>query len=98
MITVADFYIVLLDALLADADKVPHGREGFYILENGEHTWYEVGKALAQAFVELGLQKSPEPTTLTGEEIDKYIGNTVSRLYATHQRSEELTSTLRLDR
>ncbi|KAH9889807.1 NAD-P-binding protein [Cubamyces lactineus] len=74
---VADFYIVLLDALLANADKVPHGREGFYILENGEHTWYEVGKALAQAFVELGLQKSPEPTTLTAEEIDKYIGNTM---------------------
>ena len=77
---------MLLDAVLDDADKVPHGREGFYILENGEHTWYEIGKALAQVFAELGLQKSDEPTPFTAEDIHKYIGNAVRCTSPRYQR------------
>ena len=76
-VTVADFYIVLLNAVLADPNAVPHGREGFYILENGEHSWYELGRALGKALVELGVSKSAEPTPFTDHEIDKYIGNSV---------------------
>ncbi|KAI0658305.1 NAD-P-binding protein [Cubamyces menziesii] len=74
---VADFYIVLLNAVLADPNAVPHGREGFYILENGEHSWYELGRALGKALVELGVSKSAEPTSFTDHEIDKYIGNSM---------------------
>ncbi|KAI0663902.1 NAD-P-binding protein [Cubamyces menziesii] len=72
---VADFYLVLLDRVLENPDKVPHGREGFYILEVGEHSWYDLGKGVAEAFSDLGLSKSDEPTTFTAEEINKYIGN-----------------------
>ena len=75
---VADFYLVLLDRVLENPDKVPHGREGFYILEVGEHSWYDLGKGVAKAFSDLGLSKSDEPATFTAEEIDKYIGNAVS--------------------
>ncbi|EJD06860.1 NAD-binding protein [Fomitiporia mediterranea MF3/22] len=71
---VADLYIVLFDKIRADVNSIPHGREGFYFGASGEHDLYEVGKAVAQALVELGRGKSPEPTTFTKEEIDKYFG------------------------
>ncbi|KAI9058112.1 NAD-P-binding protein [Trametes sanguinea] len=73
---VADSYITLIDAVLRDAEAVPHGREGFYIIENGEHTWYDLSSALSKAFVELGLATSAEPVPFTQEDIDKFIGNT----------------------
>ncbi|KAL7278991.1 hypothetical protein ACG7TL_006823 [Trametes sanguinea] len=73
---VADSYIVLLDAVLKDADAVPHGREGIYLLEAGEHTWYDVSKAVGKAFVELGLAKSDEPVPFTEEDLQTYIGST----------------------
>ncbi|TFK40282.1 NAD(P)-binding protein [Crucibulum laeve] len=69
----ADLYIKLLDAI--NSESFPgHGREGFYFGENGEHSLYEVGKAIAEALVELGKGKSTEPTPFTKEEIDKYFG------------------------
>ncbi|KAH9902739.1 NAD-P-binding protein [Cubamyces lactineus] len=74
---VADFYLVLLDRVLENPGEIPHGREGFYILEVGEHSWYDLGKGVAKAFSDLGLSKSDEPATFTAEEIDKYIGNTM---------------------
>ncbi|EJD06859.1 NAD-binding protein [Fomitiporia mediterranea MF3/22] len=71
---VADLYIVLFDKIRADVNSVPHGREGYYFGASGEHDLYEVGKAIAQALVELGQGKSAEPATFTKEEIDKYFG------------------------
>ncbi|OSD07456.1 NAD-P-binding protein [Trametes coccinea BRFM310] len=75
---VADSYITLVDALLRDAEAVPHGRAGFYIIENGEHTWYDLSAALAAALVELGLATAAnsEPVPFTQEDIDRFIGNT----------------------
>lgn len=70
---VTDLYIVLFDTIRSDP-KTPHGREGFYFSENGEHTLYEVGKAIAQALVEVGKSTSAEPTTFTDEEVKKYFG------------------------
>lgn len=69
---------MLFDKIRADIERVPHGREGFYFGSSGEHDLYDVGKAIAQALVEIGRGKSPEPTTFTKEEIDKYFGG-VSR-------------------
>lgn len=71
---VADLYIVLYNAIVANQDKVGHGREGIYFGENGEHSLYDVGKAVAQALVDAGKGKSLEPTTFSKEEIDKYFG------------------------
>jgi len=35
---------------------------------------YDVGKAVGQALVDLGISSSNEPTTFTEEELDKYFG------------------------
>ncbi|OCH93024.1 NAD(P)-binding protein [Obba rivulosa] len=72
---VADLYIVLFDAIMTRPDAVAHGREGYYFAENGEHTWYDISKAVGRALVELGVSETDEPTTLSREELIKYFGS-----------------------
>lgn len=78
---VADIYILVLDAILAGKNP-GHGREGIYFGENGEHTLYEVAKAIAEALVAQGLSDSPEPTTFSKEDLDKYLEVRVQHHYA----------------
>ncbi|KAF8968165.1 hypothetical protein BDZ97DRAFT_458986 [Flammula alnicola] len=54
-------------------DGVAHGREGFYFCENGEHTLYQVGKAIAEALITVRKAANPEPSTFTPEEINEYF-------------------------
>ena len=68
----ADLYIVLYNSIITNP-ATGHGREGIYFAENGEHTLYDVGKAIGEALVAVGKTDNPEPTTLTKEEIDKYF-------------------------
>ncbi|KAF8199609.1 hypothetical protein BJ912DRAFT_1139672 [Pholiota molesta] len=88
---VADLYLVLFDAIRKDP-TTGHGREGYYFGENGEHSLYEVGKAIGEALVALGKSDNPEPTTFTKEEIDKYFEGSAylgsnSRARANHSRA-----------
>ena len=71
---VADLYIVLFDRIRADPEGTPHGREGFYFGASGEYTLYDVGKKIAEVLVELGVGSSPEPTSFSEEEVQKYVG------------------------
>ncbi|KAK7692428.1 hypothetical protein QCA50_004053 [Cerrena zonata] len=71
---VADLYIVLYDAIIANPDT-GHGRAGYYFGENGEHSWYSISRAIGEAFVELGISTEPEPTTFTDDELIKYFGS-----------------------
>lgn len=70
---VADLYIVLLESIWSNP-ATGHGREGIYFGENGEHSLYEIGKAVGEAMVDLGKSEFSEPTTFTKEEINKYFG------------------------
>lgn len=76
--TEADFIVLLYDAIVANPEKVGHGRDGFYFGENGEHSWYDISKAIGQALVKLGVSESDEPTPFTTEELVKYFGSEVS--------------------
>ncbi|KAF4612137.1 hypothetical protein D9613_004521 [Agrocybe pediades] len=71
---VADLYVVLFNAIRANHNGVAHGREGYFFGESGEHTMYEVAKAIGEALVALGKSDNPEPSTFTKEEVDKYLG------------------------
>lgn len=81
---VADLYIVLYDYITSHPlDETPHGHEGYFFGENGEHRLYDIGKAIQVAFNELGVgQKDPkaEPDTFTDEENQKYFGVRFLRL------------------
>lgn len=70
--SVADLYIVLYDSIVANP-ATGHGREGIYFGVSGEHTLYEIGRAIGEALVAIGKTDNPEPTTFTKEEIDKYF-------------------------
>lgn len=74
----ADFYLILFNAALEKRENIPHGREGFYYSENGEHTWYDLCKTIAKELHAKGASKTDEPTTFTDEELIKAIGNLVS--------------------
>ncbi|KAJ7912359.1 hypothetical protein B0H13DRAFT_2007783 [Mycena leptocephala] len=68
-----DLYTTLYDNIVADADT-GHGRNGFYFGASGEHSLYDVGKAIGTALVALGKSESAEPTEFTQAELDKYFG------------------------
>lgn len=66
--------MVLYDAIITKgADNVDHGIRGYYIGENGEHSWYDVSKEIGRVMVELGLSKDAEPTAFSDEELVKYF-------------------------
>ncbi|KAJ7136659.1 NAD-binding protein [Mycena epipterygia] len=69
----ADLYVNLYDAIVADSGA-GHGRNGFYFGASGEHSLYDVGKAIGAALVALGKSESAEPTTFSPAELDKYFG------------------------
>ena len=74
----ADLYIVLYNAIAKmGADNVDHGTKGYYIGENGEHSWYDISKGIGRAMVDLGLSSSDEPTAFTSSELVKYFGSEV---------------------
>ncbi|KAF8894204.1 hypothetical protein CPB84DRAFT_1848538 [Gymnopilus junonius] len=70
---IAELFIVLFDAIKENKPGLGHGREGFYFGENGEHNYYQVGKAIAEGLVALGKATNPEPSTFTDEEIKVYF-------------------------
>lgn len=71
--TVAALYILLFDQILSQKSTPPHGRDGFYFGENGEHSLYDIAKTVAQLLYDRGKGKSPVPTTFTEEEMKKYF-------------------------
>lgn len=71
--TVSELYAVLYDTI-ASNPAAAHGREGIYIGENGQHTLYDVARAIQKAMVELGLSTETEPSSFTKEEVQKYFG------------------------
>ncbi|KAF7330526.1 Rab guanyl-nucleotide exchange factor [Mycena venus] len=75
----ADLYVHIFD-LLAESSPPPdfaHGRAGFYFAENGEHTLYQVGEAIAQVLSGMG-KGIPSPTTFTEKEVRLYFPNGTS--------------------
>ncbi|KAI0696908.1 NAD(P)-binding protein [Cytidiella melzeri] len=85
----ADLYTILYDAIVTRPENVGHGRDGFYFGINGEHTWYDISKAIGKAMVKLGLSESDEPTTFTDEELRKYFGSEeMGNSYGTNSRGQ----------
>jgi len=86
----ADLFIVLYNSIRSNP-STGHGRNGYYFGENGEHSLYEISRAIGEAFVALGKGNNPEPTTFTDEEVKKYFGGpwlgSNSRCRATHSRA-----------
>ncbi|KAI0822502.1 NAD-P-binding protein [Trametes gibbosa] len=70
----ADLYLVVFNAALAGRENVPHGRDGMYYAENGEHTWYDLCKTIAKELSSYGVG-TDKPTTFSDEELLNAVGN-----------------------
>lgn len=70
----------MYDRIIKPGNTVPHGREGYFVGENGTYAWYELCRQIAQVLHEKGIGKSPEPTSFTEEELAKYFGSAVSTI------------------
>ncbi|KAK7043121.1 hypothetical protein VNI00_008475 [Paramarasmius palmivorus] len=70
-----DLYSRVFDAVSNDPKNTPNGREGYYFANSNEHRLIEIYKILAEVFYEQGKGKSPEPTPLTKEELDRFFGD-----------------------
>jgi hypothetical protein len=46
---------------------------GTYFGESGEHSLYDVGKAIGDVLVSHGIGDNPEPTSFTQAELEKYF-------------------------
>lgn len=73
MLSVADLYIILYDAIQTRPDSTGHGREGLYFGASDEHRQYDLSRELAVALVEIGRGASAEPTSFTEDEAKKYF-------------------------
>ncbi|KAF8894205.1 NAD-binding protein [Gymnopilus junonius] len=89
---IVDLYIILFDTIREKKAGLGHGREGYYFAENGEHSIYELGKAIGEGLVALGRATIAEPSAFTNAEIDFFFqGSTFwdrnSRARASRARS-----------
>ena len=79
--------MVVYDSVVTKGtENVDHGIRGYYFGENGEHSWYDISKAIGKAMVELGLSDTDEPETFTTEQLGRYFPSevcTLSRSWST---------------
>ena len=66
----ATLFTTYLTAILEGKD-VPCGEQGVFFVENGEHSWNDVGEGIAKAGMELGVLKTDSVTRLTLKEATK---------------------------
>ena len=74
--------MVLYDSIVASPSTTGHGWEGFHFGENGEHSWYQISRAIGEAMVALGLTSDPEPTSFSKDELVKYFGSEAAGNYS----------------
>lgn len=65
-------YEIVLNKAIS-GESIPHGKSGIYFTENGEHSWWDLSHAIAQAGVKAGVIKQEEPQKLSLEEATKRL-------------------------
>ncbi|KAF8956984.1 hypothetical protein BDZ97DRAFT_1670608 [Flammula alnicola] len=71
----ADLYRIIFDSIRSNPDAAGHGSEGYYFVENTVYSGLEVGRAISEALVDLGIGTSREPNALSQEECVTFYGN-----------------------
>ncbi|KIW13569.1 hypothetical protein PV08_08757 [Exophiala spinifera] len=69
----ASCYELILHRILTQQD-VPSGKDGIYFVENGEHTWQEIGQRVADAGVAIGALETNELRSLDLAEAKDILG------------------------
>jgi len=80
----SDAYIIIFDQLLAaygpdakpDAQPSPYlttGREGYYFVESGKHTWRQLSEKIGEVLYKKGIAKSSEVTSFPDDEVESSL-------------------------
>lgn len=84
----SDLYLLIFNTVLANKPEIGHGADGYYIGANGEYTLSRATKHIAQELHALGKSATPEPTSYSEEELQKFFGGASlgsnSRVIAKH--------------
>ena len=81
---VTDAYIIIFDQLLdaygpnakSDARPSPYlttGREGYYFVENGRHTWRQLSEKIGEVLHKKGVIKSSDVTSFPDNEVESSL-------------------------
>ena len=65
----SDVYLRLVDAAAADGGDATWGAEGYYLTENGEHVWGDIGKKVGAYARGKGYIDSDEMVSLSPEDV-----------------------------
>ena len=75
---VANLVLKIFELQFSNSCRLGHGYRGYYIAENGEHRWYDLYRAIGDAFAQAGLATSgAEPSPFSDEETGRYLGSFV---------------------
>lgn len=79
----ADLYMAVFDGALKGEGEgaIPHGRQGMYYAEAGEHVLIDICTRISEVLYSLGKAEGPVPTLFSREECLKYFGDGVSSLF-----------------
>lgn len=74
VLDMARAYKLVLSKILSGAGAdIPHGKDGVYFLQDGNHTWLELAQMVAKAGVEAGALKTTELKKLSLEEATRIL-------------------------
>ncbi|KAF8961483.1 hypothetical protein BDZ97DRAFT_1759854 [Flammula alnicola] len=78
----ADLYCVIFDTIRSssNSDAAGHGPEGYYFVGNAELSGLEIGRAISEALVDLGIGISREPMALSQEECEAFYPTPFQRM------------------
>ncbi len=67
-------YKLVISKILSGAGAdIPHGKNGIYFLQDGDHTWLELAQMVAKAGVAIGALQTTELQHLNLEEATKIL-------------------------
>ena len=85
ILTAAEFFYLLFDKAITDPAKLGHGREGYYFVENSEHSLYDLCKAIGTALVEAGragdLPQAHARETAVGVQFESVLQQGLPRAF-----------------
>lgn len=70
----SQFYAFLLRKILANDAEVKSGQDGYYFVQDGEHSWMDVSQGIAKSAFKLGLLKTQDVKQVDADWVAAKLG------------------------
>jgi nucleoside-diphosphate-sugar epimerase len=85
--TAALYMLVYTQAL---TDSIPHGEEGYYLACSGDYSSLDIGRAIGEEMVDLGLASTAEVTSFREDDTRYRVGFSGTNARAVGKRAKEI--------